>query len=68
MVTSFALRLHPVQQVLAGVLTYPASKARAAIVAYRELAREAPDELSTALSLSRPGGGELAVSIAVCDR
>lgn len=65
-VTSFTLRLHPVDQVLAGVLTYPASKARAAIVAYRELAREAPDELSTALSLSRPGGGELAVSIAVC--
>jgi FAD/FMN-containing dehydrogenase len=65
-VTSFTLRLHPVQQVLAGVLAYPASKARAAIVAYREFAREAPDGLSTALSLSRPGGGELTASIAVC--
>lgn len=65
-VTSFTLRLHPVHQVLAGVLTYPARKARAAMAAYRELAREAPDELSTALSLSRPGGGELTVSIVVC--
>jgi FAD/FMN-containing dehydrogenase len=65
-VTSLTLRLHPVQQVLAGVLSYPARKARAAMVAYRELAREAPDDLSTALSLSRPGGGELAVSIVVC--
>src|ERR1700761_96352 len=58
-VTSFRFRLHPVGQVLAGALSYPAGKARAAMVSYRELAREAPDELTTALSVSRPGGGEL---------
>ena len=65
-VTSFMFRLHPVEQVLAGALSFPAGKARAAIVAYRELAREAPDELTTALSVSRPDGGDLMVSIVVC--
>jgi FAD/FMN-containing dehydrogenase len=65
-VTSFTFRLHPVDTVLAGAVSYPARKARAALRLYHEFAGGCPDELTTALSLSRPGGGELAVSIAVC--
>ncbi|HYB25834.1 MAG TPA: FAD-binding oxidoreductase [Solirubrobacteraceae bacterium] len=65
-VTSFQFRLHPVGTVLGGAVTYPARKARAALRLYHEFASACPDELSTALSLSRPGGGEAAVSIAVC--
>jgi FAD/FMN-containing dehydrogenase len=65
-VTSFTLRLHPVKRVLAGAITYPARKARSALRLFHEFAGACPDELSTALSLSRPGGGELTVSIVVC--
>jgi len=65
-VTSFTFRLHPVRRVLAGVVTYPARRARSALRFYREFAGACPDELSTALSLSRPEGGDLAVSIVVC--
>lgn len=65
-VTSFTFRLHQVDTVLAGALTYPARKARAALRLYHEFARGCPDELTTALSLSRPGGGEVAVSIVLC--
>ncbi|MBO0833677.1 MAG: BBE domain-containing protein, partial [Actinobacteria bacterium] len=52
--------------VLAGAVTYPAGKARAALRAYHEFARGCPDEISTALSLSRPDGGDLTVSVVVC--
>lgn len=65
-VTSFRFRLHPVGQVLAGALTFPAAKAREALRRYHEFAHSCPDELSSALSLSRPGGGELSVSVGVC--
>jgi FAD/FMN-containing dehydrogenase len=65
-VTSFTFRLHPVARVLAGAITHPARKARAALRLYHEFASGCPDELSTAVSLSRPGGGEPAVSIVVC--
>lgn len=65
-VTSFTFRLHPVEQVLAGALTYPADKARAALRLYHEFARECPDELGANASLSRNADGDVAVSIAVC--
>ena len=65
-VTSFTFRLHPVQRVLAGAVTFPARNARSALRLYHEFAGGCPDELSTALSLSRPGGDELVVRIVVC--
>lgn len=65
-VTSFTFRLHRVESVLGGAVTYPARKAPDALRLYREFAGECPDELTTALSVSRPDGGEVAVSIAVC--
>jgi FAD/FMN-containing dehydrogenase len=65
-VTSFTFRLHPVRQVLAGAITYPARQARSALRLFHEFAGGCPDELSAALSLSRPGGGELVATIVVC--
>jgi len=65
-VTSFRFRLHPVAQVLAGALTFPARKARDVLRRYDEFARSCPDELTSALSLSRPDGGEVSLSVVVC--
>jgi len=65
-VTSFTFRLHPVQRVLAGAVTYPARQARSALRRFHEFAGSCPDEISAALSLSRPAGGELVVTIVVC--
>lgn len=65
-VTSFTFRLHPVRRVLAGAITYPARQARSALRLFHEFAGGCPDELSAALSLSRPGGGELVATIVVC--
>jgi FAD/FMN-containing dehydrogenase len=65
-VTSFTFRLHPVQRVLAGAITFPAQRARAALLRFHEFARDCPDDLSTALSLSRPDGGEIVVTMVVC--
>lgn len=65
-VTSFTFQLHPVRRVLAGAITYPAREARSALLRFHEFACGCPDELSAALSLSRPGGGEIAVTIVVC--
>jgi FAD/FMN-containing dehydrogenase len=64
--TTLTLRLHPVDQVLAGGVTYPARKARAALRLYHEFANNCPDDLTTALSVSRTPDGDVVVSIAVC--
>lgn len=65
-VTSFTFRLHPVDTVLAGSVTYSANKARAALRLYREFAPGCPDELSANASLFQTPDGQLAVSIGVC--
>jgi FAD/FMN-containing dehydrogenase len=65
-VTSFTFRLHPVKTVLAGVLTYPSHKARAALRCYDEFARSCPDELSVNASVARSSDDEVVTSIMVC--
>jgi len=65
-VTSFTFRLHPVRTVLAGVLTYPAHRARAALRLYDEFAAACPDELSANASVAKSPDGEPVVSIMVC--
>ncbi len=65
-VTSFTFRLHPVKTVLAGVLTYPPHKARAALRCYDEFARSCPDELSVNASVARSSDDEVVTSIMVC--
>ncbi len=65
-VTSFEYRLHPVQRVLAGGLSYPWMIAAEVLRFYDQFVKAAPDELSTAASLAMTPDGEPAVSIAVC--
>jgi FAD/FMN-containing dehydrogenase len=51
-VTSFEYRLHPVgPTVLAGVMLYPAAKAREVLGFYRDFIETAPDELTTIMVL-----------------
>jgi FAD/FMN-containing dehydrogenase len=45
-VTSFRYRLHPLEQVLAGIILYPISEAATVLRAYREVIATAPDELT----------------------
>ena len=75
-VTSFEYRLHPVAPtVLAGVVVYPASRAREILDAYRHYIASAPDELMTivVLRMAPPAPflapeihGQPVVIIAVC--
>jgi hypothetical protein len=65
-VTSFEYQLHPVDLVLAGVLSYPLEMAPRVLRFYDDFAKTAPDELSTAASLGVGPAGEPTVSIAVC--
>ena len=65
-VTSFHYRLHPVGQLLAGVVFFPLDQARDTLRFYRELMATAPDELiAYALFLTSPDGVRLC-AIAVC--
>jgi FAD binding domain/Berberine and berberine like len=65
-VTAFTYRLHPVDLVLAGGLSYPLSAAPRVLPFYDEFVTAAPDELCTAASLALTPTGEATVSIAVC--
>jgi hypothetical protein len=65
-VTSFQYRLHPVGQLLAGVVFFPLEQARDTLRFYRELMATAPDELiAYALFLTSPDGVQLC-AIAAC--
>src|SRR5215210_246176 len=56
-VTSFEYRLHPVGQLLAGLLLYPLAQANDVLGFYREFTRAAPDELTVwAILLTAPDG------------
>jgi len=56
-VTSFEYRLHPVAQVLGGLVLYPLDQARAVLRFYREFCRTLPDEAEAfAALLTKPQG------------
>jgi FAD/FMN-containing dehydrogenase len=65
-VTSFEYQLHPVSQVLAGMVLYPFSKAKEALTLYRNFATAIPDEVNTIGGLLTSAEGEPVVAIAVC--
>jgi hypothetical protein len=65
-VTSFTYRLHPVGPVLAGWLSYPSSMAADAIRFHHQFLADAPDELSTSVSLGVDSAGAPVASIGVC--
>ena len=51
-VTSFELRLHPVGQVLGGMIVWPADQVRDVLRFYREWVRGYPDEVTTLLVIT----------------
>lgn len=56
-VTSFEYRLHPVGQLLAGVVLHPLTKAKEVLRFYRDYTSTAPDELTAwAILLTAPDG------------
>jgi FAD/FMN-containing dehydrogenase len=65
-VTSFRYRLHPLEQVLAGMLLYPRERAAELIAFHREFLVGTPDELDTTVGfLNSPEGVPLVGIIAV---
>jgi UDP-N-acetylenolpyruvoylglucosamine reductase len=46
-VTSFEFRLHPLERVLAGTISYPIEAAGAALDQYRDFTANAPDDITT---------------------
>lgn len=59
-VTSFRYRVHPLGQILGGLLLHPRERARELIAFYREFVQGTPDELETSIGfLNAPDGTPL---------
>lgn len=67
-VTALTLQLHPVSRVTAGVILYPAEKARQVVEAYRLITSDAPDELVTHFYYVSNTDGTHNAGIGVCFR
>ncbi len=65
-VTSFELKLHPVAQVLGGMVIHPFERAGEVLRFYREVSTSAPDELTTYAALATMPDGQQAVAITPC--
>lgn len=64
-VTAFEFRLHPLEQVHGGLMLYPRSRAVELLRRYRDVTRNAPDEL-TAYAALLVGHGNPMAAIALC--
>jgi FAD/FMN-containing dehydrogenase len=64
-ITEFTFKLHPVSQVVGGMLVHPAERARDVLRVFREVTQSAPDELTaiTVLTTS-PDGMRMAANVA----
>jgi hypothetical protein len=65
-VTSFEYRLHPVQNVVGGMVIHPASRARDVLRFFRSLCLDAPDDLTLVAALMTLPDGLPAVAIGAC--
>ena len=65
-VVSFTYRLHPVNTVLAGPISYPPERAADALRLYHQVASTAPDPLATATSVARGTDGKPYLSVVAC--
>jgi FAD/FMN-containing dehydrogenase len=66
-VTSFRYQLHPLNQVLGGLLLHPRERARDLIAFHREFLAGSPDELDTTIGfLNSPEGTPLVGIVVVC--
>ncbi|HYO84380.1 MAG TPA: FAD-binding oxidoreductase [Bryobacteraceae bacterium] len=65
-VTSFRYKVHPLEQILGGMLLYPRERAGELIAFHREFLEQTPDELDTTIGfLNSPDGAPLVGIIAV---
>jgi FAD/FMN-containing dehydrogenase len=64
-VTSFEYRLHPVDELLAGLVVYPVVHAREALELFRDTCSAAPDALTCAFAMVTSDGVRMAL-IAAC--
>ncbi len=65
-VTRFELKLHPVTQVLGGMLIHPFPRAEQVLRFYRQVAAEAPDELTIYAALITGPDGHQVVAMVLC--
>lgn len=64
-VTSFEYQLHPVSQLLGGMVLHPFAKAAEVLRFYRDFTTEAPDEVTAAAGVLTGQDGQLMVGIVV---
>ncbi len=62
----FTYRLHPVNMVLAGSISYTPERTADALRLYHQIATSAPDALATSASVARGADGEPSLSVMVC--
>jgi FAD/FMN-containing dehydrogenase len=65
-VTSFEYRLHPVSQVLGGLIIHPRDRATDLLKFYRSFTTSAPDELAAYAALMHTPDGQPVVAIVAC--
>jgi len=65
-VTAFEYRLHPIGQVLAGMLVHPLDRTEELLSFYRDYAHAAPDELTAYAAIVNGPGGMPVAAITVC--
>ncbi len=65
-VTSFEYQLHPVGQLLAGMVIYPRSQARDVLRHHRDFSQSAPDEVVSVSGLMFSPEGDPVIAIPVC--
>ena len=65
-VTTFEFQLHPVDTLLAGLVSYPVTKAREVLRLYREFTPAAPDELTAGVALASTPDGLPMVALGLC--
>jgi len=65
-VTSFEYKLHPVGQVLGGIVAYPLQKAKEALKLFRDFTSAAPDEMASGIVLITLPDGTAVAGIVVC--
>jgi FAD/FMN-containing dehydrogenase len=65
-VTSFRYQLHPLREVVGGMVAHPRDRARQVLRFFRDLCQEAPDELTLIAALMTAPDGHPAVAIAAC--
>jgi FAD/FMN-containing dehydrogenase len=65
-VTAFEYRLHPIGQVLAGMVVHPIERAEEVLRFYRDFSHAAPDELTAYAAIVNAPDGLPVIAIAVC--